>query len=70
MRGSCYSIYQLTALKVMVAQSPLRCLNTAWDTHKFDGDLLVVQKVGTLEDDAEGTLADLLAHPVMHANDV
>lgn len=41
-----------------------------WATYEFDGDLLVVQQVGTLEDDTEGTLANLLADSVVHADDV
>lgn len=39
-------------------------------THKLDGDLLVVQQVGALEDDTEGALADLLPDPVVDAHDV
>lgn len=39
-------------------------------TYEFDGDLLVVQQVGTLENNTERTLANLLPHPVMHADDV
>jgi len=41
-----------------------------WLTHKLDGDLGVVQQIGALEDDTKRTLPDLLAHPVMHANDI
>lgn len=39
-------------------------------TYEFDGDLLVVQQIGALEDDTKGTLANLLPHPVMDADDV
>lgn len=39
-------------------------------THEFDGNLSVVQQVGALEDDTEGTLANLFADAVMHADDV
>lgn len=39
-------------------------------TYEFDGDLLVVQQIGSLEDDTKGTLANLLPHPVMDANDI
>lgn len=34
-------------------------------TYEFDGHLLVVQKVGALEDDTERTFTDLLAHAVV-----
>ena len=37
---------------------------------KLDGDLLLVEQVGALEDDAEAALADLLADAVVHADDV
>lgn len=37
---------------------------------EFDGNLLVVQEVGALEDDTERTLANLLSHPVVDAHDV
>nr|POF16451.1 hypothetical protein CFP56_23969 [Quercus suber] len=37
---------------------------------ELDGDLGVVEEVGTLEDDAEAALADLLAHAVVHTDDV
>jgi len=39
-------------------------------TYEFDGDLLVVEQVCALEDDAERTFTDLLADPVMHTNNV
>ena len=38
--------------------------------YKFDGDLLVVQKIGSLEDDAKRALANLLADAIVHADDV
>ena len=38
------------------------------DTHEFDGHLLVVQKVGALEDDTKGTLSNFLAHTVVDAH--
>lgn len=37
---------------------------------ELDGDLLLVEQVGALEDDAEAALADLLADAVVHADDV
>jgi len=37
---------------------------------EFDGNLLVVQQVGSFEDDTKGTLADLLADSIMNPNDV
>lgn len=37
---------------------------------EFDGDLLLVEQVGALEDDAEAALANLLADAVVHADDV
>lgn len=39
-------------------------------TYEFDGDLLVVQQVGSLENNTKGTLANLLPHPVMDADDI
>jgi uncharacterized Zn finger protein len=39
-------------------------------THKFDGHLLVVEQVGSLENDTKGTLSNLLADPVVDADDV
>lgn len=39
-------------------------------TYEFDGNLLVVQKVGTLEDNTKGALANLFAHSVVHAHNV
>lgn len=39
-------------------------------TYEFDGDLLVVQQIGSLKNNTKGTLADLLPHPVMDADDV
>lgn len=38
--------------------------------YEFNGDLCVVEKVVPFEDDAETALADLLSHPVMHADDI
>ena len=38
------------------------------DTHEFDGNLLVIQKVCTLEDDTERTLADFLPHAVVNTH--
>jgi hypothetical protein len=37
---------------------------------ELDGNLLLVEQVGALEDDAEGALADLLADAVVDADDV
>lgn len=34
-------------------------------TYEFDGHLLVVQKVGALEDDTERTFTDLLADTIV-----
>lgn len=49
----------------------VECLSSYREaTYEFDGDLLVVQQVGSLEDDTKGTLANLLPHPVMDADDV
>lgn len=39
-------------------------------TYKLDGDLLVVQQVGSFKDDAKGTLADLLPHTVVDAHNI
>lgn len=42
----------------------------AMATHKLDGDLLIVQQVGALEDDTKRTLANLLPNPVVHTDNV
>lgn len=39
-------------------------------TYKFDGYLLVVEKVGAFENDAKRALSYLFAHSVVHSNDV
>lgn len=39
-------------------------------TYKLDGNLLVVQQVGALENDTERALANLLADAVVHADDI
>lgn len=39
-------------------------------TYEFDGDLLIVQQVGALENDTKGTLSDLLADAVVYADNV
>ena len=38
--------------------------------YKFDGDLLIVQKVRSLKDDSKGPLSNLFAHPIMHPDDI
>ena len=43
------------------------CLST---TYKLDGNLLAVEEVHALEDDAEGALANLLPYSVVHPHDV
>lgn len=40
------------------------------DTHEFDGNVLVVQQIGPLENNAKGALANLLPDPVVHADDI
>jgi hypothetical protein len=45
-------------------------LDKGTTTYEFDGDLLVVQEVGALENDTERTLSNLLPDPVMDADDV
>ena len=39
-------------------------------TYEFDRDLGVVQEIGALEDDTEGSLSNLLADSVMYTDDV
>ena len=39
-------------------------------TYKLDGDLLVVQQVGALEQHTKRALANLLADAIVHAHDV
>lgn len=48
--------------------SKLRCI--ALSRFEFDGHLLIVQQIGTLENNTKGTLSDLLADPVVDADDV
>jgi len=51
---------------ILVAQ--LRSIALPW--LELDGDLLLVEQVGALEDDAETALANLLADAVVHAHNV
>ena len=39
-------------------------------TYKFDGNLLVVEEVGALKDDAKRTLANLFGYSIVDAIDV
>lgn len=39
-------------------------------TYEFDGDLCVVEQVGAFKDDAKRSLSDLLAHAIVHADDI
>jgi hypothetical protein len=39
-------------------------------TYKFNGDLLVVQQVGPLENHTKRTLADFLADTVVNTDDI
>lgn len=39
-------------------------------THKLDGNLLVVEQVCTLENHTERSLADLLAHSIVHTDHI
>jgi hypothetical protein len=39
-------------------------------TDEFDGDLLIVQQVGSFENNAERTLSNLLADSVVDADDI
>jgi hypothetical protein len=48
--------------------SKLRCIALA--RLKLDGNRLAVEQVGSLENDTKGTLSDLLADPVVDADDV
>lgn len=36
--------------------------------YEFNGDVLVVEQIGTLENNTKGALADLLAHTVVDAH--
>jgi len=40
------------------------------ETYEFDGDLLVVQQICSLEKNAKGTLSYFLADPIMDTNDI
>jgi hypothetical protein len=42
----------------------------AKDTYKFDGNLLVVQKIGSFENDAERALSNLLSNAVVDADHI
>ena len=35
------------------------------DTHEFDGDLLVIQKIGTFENNTKGSLSDFLSDAIV-----
>lgn len=51
---------------ILIAQ--LRSVALAW--LKLDGNLLLVEQIGALEDDAEAAFANLLADAIVHAYDV
>lgn len=40
------------------------------ETYEFDGNLLVVQEVGTLKNHTKRALANLLPHPIVDTDDV
>ena len=40
------------------------------ETNKFNGNLLVIQQVGPLENDTKGTLSNLFAHSVVNTDHV
>jgi hypothetical protein len=40
------------------------------ETHKLDGNLLVVEQVGSLKDHAKRALSNLLPDTVMHTDDI
>jgi hypothetical protein len=39
-------------------------------TYELDGNLLVVQKIGALENDTKRTLADLLSNSIVYTDDI
>lgn len=39
-------------------------------TDEFDGDLLIVEEIGSFEDNAERALANLLTNTVVHTHNV
>ena len=39
-------------------------------THEFDGNLLIVEKIGALKDNTKRALSNLLANAVVHSHDV
>ena len=39
-------------------------------TYKLDGDLLVVEEIGSLKDDTKRALANLLPHSIVHTYDI
>jgi hypothetical protein len=40
------------------------------DAHKFDSNLLIVEKIHALENDAKRSLSYLLSHAIVNANNV
>lgn len=50
-------------------QQAVEMQNGGW-AYEFDGDLLIVEQIGTLEDDTKGPLPDLLADAIMNANNI
>jgi hypothetical protein len=39
-------------------------------THEFDGDLLIVQQIGPLENNAKRTLSNFLSYSIVYADDI
>lgn len=60
--------FSLVPADLLVSHDKPRLL--ARESYEFNRDLLVVEQVGALEDDAERSFTDLLAHTVMHPDDV
>jgi hypothetical protein len=64
--GNAWTADQYLISSVLIAQ--LR--RVALSGLEFDGDLLVVEQIGALEDDAERALSYLLADAVVHTDNI
>lgn len=64
--GNAWTANQYLVGPVLIAQLGRVALSRL----EFDGDLLVVEQIGALEDDTERALSYLLADAVVHANHV
>jgi len=75
-RGSCTSCIRLAIVVHRFSWVPAFNEYLTWptrtdrQTYKLDGDLRVIQKVRSFEDNAETTLSDLLSDAIVHTDNI